>query len=129
MAAYYFKLPADQGNAHGKYKDRIYLDNGTGVTRDLPMAAQRFNLSADQGAVDGQLKYGICLSDGSVLFGNCKSPHIIMTSRQIKEIVFLNSLTRCASIMVKECQLIFESPHIITNSLLIIKMSSLGTIS
>jgi TPR repeat protein len=58
MAAYYFKLSADQGLAEGQYRYGICLHKGDGVQRNFEMAAYYFKLSADQGHALGQFKYG-----------------------------------------------------------------------
>jgi TPR repeat protein/serine/threonine protein kinase len=64
MAAHYFKLSADQGNAGGQTCYGVSLRDGKGVPMDLGMAAHYFKLSADQGYVSGQACYGACLRDG-----------------------------------------------------------------
>jgi TPR repeat protein len=49
LAAHYFKLSADQGNAYGQCNYGVCLRDGDGVVMDKSLAAHYFKLSADQG--------------------------------------------------------------------------------
>lgn len=63
MAAYYYKLPADQGNAY-RYLGRFMFEEGNGVSIDLSMDPHDMKLAADQEDARGQLNYGRCLAKG-----------------------------------------------------------------
>jgi TPR repeat protein len=54
LAADYFRLSADQGNAEGQFAYGKSLSNGDGVVMDKSLAAHYFKLSADQGNAHAQ---------------------------------------------------------------------------
>jgi TPR repeat protein len=64
MAAYYFKLSADRGDAVAQLDYGECLRKGEGVERNYEMAAYYAKLSADQGDAGGQCSYGNCLRKG-----------------------------------------------------------------
>jgi TPR repeat protein len=64
MAAYYFKLAADEGLAEGQYNYGFCLQRGEGVERNFEKASYYFKLAADQGDARGQCNYGFCLQRG-----------------------------------------------------------------
>jgi TPR repeat protein len=63
-AAHYFKLSADQGNAHGPYHYAMCLLTGSGLPRDGENAIQYFELSAESGSPDGQTVVGWMAENG-----------------------------------------------------------------
>jgi TPR repeat protein len=58
LAAHYFKLSADQGNADAQYSYGIAFAIGQGIGIDKSLAAHYYKLSAAQGNADAQLAYG-----------------------------------------------------------------------
>jgi TPR repeat protein len=53
LAAHYYRLSADQGNALGQSNYGWCLENGEGVAVDTGLAAHYYRLSADQGNESG----------------------------------------------------------------------------
>jgi TPR repeat protein len=64
MAALYFKLSADQGDAAAQHSYAACLLEGDGVTMNRSAAVHYFKLSAEQGDPVGQYGYGVCLANG-----------------------------------------------------------------
>jgi TPR repeat protein len=62
LAAYYFKLAADQGNAEGQAAFwELWLGD---ISQDERRTALFFKLFADKSEASGQYSYGVCLRDG-----------------------------------------------------------------
>jgi hypothetical protein len=64
LAAYYFKLSADQGHAKSQFSYGIMLFHGDGIAMNKSLAAYYFKLSADQGHAAAQFIYACCLFNG-----------------------------------------------------------------
>jgi hypothetical protein len=64
LAAHYFKMSADQGNAFAQLNYGFFLANGDGISMNKSLAAHYYKLSADQGCAYAQEKYAINLLDG-----------------------------------------------------------------
>jgi TPR repeat protein len=64
MAAHYYQLSADQGDAGGQLNYGICLEHGSGVARDLEMAAHYYRLSANQGDLFAQCICAVWLHSG-----------------------------------------------------------------
>ncbi len=50
----YFRLAADQDNAHAQYSLGVFYEKGVGVDQDLREAVKLYRLSADQGNPNAQ---------------------------------------------------------------------------
>jgi TPR repeat protein len=64
LAAYYFKLSADQGYAAAQCNYAFHLAKGDGIAMNKSLAAYYFKLSADQGHPDAQSNYAFLLANG-----------------------------------------------------------------
>jgi TPR repeat protein len=62
LAAHYYKLSADQGNARAQFNYGFMLLHGDGISMNKSLAAHYFKLSADQGIAEAQCNYGFMLS-------------------------------------------------------------------
>jgi TPR repeat protein len=49
LAAHFYKLSADQGNANAQLRYGFCLENGIGVAQNLGLATDFYKLAADQG--------------------------------------------------------------------------------
>jgi hypothetical protein len=64
LAAHYYKLSADQGDADAQFNYGILFSNGEGLAQDKSVAAHYYQLPADQGNADSQVNYAILLQTG-----------------------------------------------------------------
>jgi TPR repeat protein len=62
LAAHYYKLSADQGDAIAQHNYGRCLDKGEGVEMNKSLAAHYYKLSADQGNSHAQSDYDRCLA-------------------------------------------------------------------
>jgi TPR repeat protein len=63
-AAYYFKLPAHQGDAGAQFNSGNCLHSGEGISTNVRNAAYYFKLAIDQGLAQAEFNYGNCLQNG-----------------------------------------------------------------
>jgi tetratricopeptide (TPR) repeat protein len=66
-AARYFKLAADQNDAHGQFYYGFCLSRGQGVKIHKREAAKYYKLAADQNHPKACFEYGVCLEHGDGL--------------------------------------------------------------
>jgi TPR repeat protein len=64
LAAYSFKLSADQGHTQAQANYAFILYHSDGIPVNKSLAAHYFKFSADQGLAETQLNYGMMLSHG-----------------------------------------------------------------
>jgi TPR repeat protein len=74
--AKYYKLYADQGNAHAQFNYGMRLESGKGVSKDLVETAKYYKLSVHQGDAIRQFVLRFILNEIASSFRRSQNPFL-----------------------------------------------------
>ena len=76
VAAHWYRLAADQGDADARFKLALMYEDGQGVAQDYAEAVRWYRLAADQGYASAQNNLGVMYKNGRGVLQDYVEAHI-----------------------------------------------------